>query len=444
VRRHGLFTALLFTAGALLLSACELPDWLGGQEKPPLPGERISILQLDKALEPDAAIADLDVRLPRAWRNPDWPHAAGFANHAMHHLDVGDDLQRAWKISIGEGSGSERKLLSRPVVAGDRIVAMDAEANVSAFKVADGQRLWRRDLTPESEEEGVIGGGVGIDKGVVYAATGYGFVHALSLEDGKEIWQRRVGTPIRGAPTAIDSRVFVITYDNQLHALSSTDGRTLWSHNGIPEDAGLIGAPSAAVGGGLVVVPYSSGELFALRLENGRVVWGDQLIRTRRPGALSSLNEIRGSPVIDRGMVLAVSFSGRIAAINLRSGQRLWDRDITGMETPWVAGDFIFLVTAQAEVVCLSRKDGRIRWVAQLPRYEDEAEKLDPIHWSGPVLTSDRLVLVSSEGHAVTVSPYSGRVLGRIALPKGALIPPIVADGSIYVLADNGDLIALR
>ncbi len=442
--RRGLFTALSLAAATLLLAGCELPDWMGGTEAPPLPGERISILQLDKALVPDAAIADLDVRLPAPWRNTDWPQAAGFANHAMHHLEIGDDLRRAWKISIGEGSGSETKLLSRPVVVGDRLVSMDAEAGVSAFNVANGKRIWRRELTPEGEDEGVIGGGVGIDGKTVYASTGYGFVHALSLEDGKEIWQRRIGTPIRGAPTAIGGRVFVITYDNQLHALASADGHTLWNHSGIPEDAGLIGAPSAAVGGGLVVVPYSSGELFALRLENGRMVWGDQLIRTRRLAPLSSMSEIRGSPVIDRNQVLAVSFSGRIAAIDLRSGRRIWDRDIAGMETPWVAGDFIFLVTDKAEVVCLARNSGRIRWVAQLPRYEDEAEKKDPIHWSGPVLASDRLVLVSSEGYAVAVSPYSGRMLGRIELPKGTLIPPVVADGSLYVLSDNGDLIALR
>ena len=444
VGRSALPAYLACFVALFTLSACELPDWLGENEKPPLPGERISILQLDKALEPDAAIADLDVRLPRPWRNPDWPHAAGFANHAMHHLEVGEDLRRAWKIDIGEGSGSESKLLSRPVVVDGRIIAMDAEATVSAYQAENGTRLWRRELTPEGEDEGVIGGGVGVDDGVVYVTTGYGYVHALNVETGKSIWVRRIGTPIRGAPTAIGGRVFVITYDNQLHALSTADGRSLWNHAGIPEDAGLIGAPSVAVAGGLVVVPYSSGELFALRLENGRRVWGDQLIRTRRLAPLSNMSEIRGSPVIDRDMVLAISFSGRIAAIDLRSGRRLWDRDIAGMETPWVAGDFIFLVTAQAEVVCLARKSGRIRWVAQLPRYENDEEKLDPIHWSGPVLASDRLILVSSEGYAVAVSPYSGRTLGRIELPEGALIAPVVADGSIYVLSDDGELIALR
>ncbi|MBT6910463.1 MAG: PQQ-binding-like beta-propeller repeat protein, partial [Rhodospirillaceae bacterium] len=163
-----------------------------------------------------------------------------------------------------------------------------------------------------------------------------------------------------------------------------------------------------------------------------------------RLAPLSSLSEIRGSPVIDRGMVLAVSFSGRVAAVDLASGRRIWDRDIAGMETPWVAGDFIFLVTAQAEVICLARKSGRIRWVAQLPRFKDEEEKVGALHWSGPVLASDRLVLVSSDGYAVAISPYSGHMLGRIDLPDNTLIPPVVADGSIYVLSDNGALIALR
>ncbi|MDP6341993.1 MAG: PQQ-binding-like beta-propeller repeat protein [Alphaproteobacteria bacterium] len=435
---------LALLAAGLLLAACEMPDWLGEAEKPPLPGERISILSLDATLEPDPGIADLDVRLPRPYRNPDWPQAGGYANHAMHHLEIAENPRQAWRSDIGSGSDDETKLLARPVVMNGRIATFDAEATVAVFEAEAGRLLWRRALTPEGEEEGAIGGGVGIADGLVFASTGYGFIHALDLDSGKERWRRRIGVPIRGAPTAVGGRVFAITYDNQLHALSSTDGRTLWTHAGIPEDAGLLGAPSPAVGGGIVVAPYTSGELFALRVENGRVIWSDQLVRGRRLTPLAALSEIRGSPVVDRELVLAVGFSGRVVAIDLHSGQRIWDRDIAGVETPWVAGDFIYLVTTQAEVLCLSRRDGRIRWVAQLGRFEDEAEKLDPIHWSGPVLGSDRLVMVSSAGFAVALSPYSGRLLGRIELPDRTMIPPVVADGSIYLLTDDADLIALR
>ncbi len=193
-----------------------------------------------------------------------------------------------------------------------------------------------------------------------------------------------------------------------------------------------------------MVVPYTSGELFALRVENGRVLWSDQLIRSARLTPLSALSEIRGGPVIDRGLVIAISHSGRLAAVDLRTGQRSWDRDIEGIETPWVAGDFIYLVTMQAEVVCLSRSGGRIRWVTPLQRFEDPDDREGPIHWSGPVLVSDRLVLTSSHGRAVAISPYTGQLLGQIKLPEDVALPPVVADGSVYVLTKDADLVAYR
>ncbi|HZD24981.1 MAG TPA: PQQ-binding-like beta-propeller repeat protein, partial [Alphaproteobacteria bacterium] len=124
--------------------------------------------------------------------------------------------------------------------------------------------------------------------------------------------------------------------------------------------------------------------------------------------------------------------------------QRQWDRDIEGVQTPWVAGDFIYLVTTRAEVVCLSRRDGRIRWVRQLERYKDPKDRKNPIEWVGPVLISDRLVVAGSNGYAVSVSPYTGKILGRIELPDAVRIAPVVADGTLYFLTDDADLIAYR
>ena len=111
---------------------------------------------------------------------------------------------------------------------------------------------------------------------------------------------------------------------------------------------------------------------------------------------------------------------------------------------PWVAGDFIYLVTSEAELLCLWRRDGRIRWVLPLQRFEDPDSGTGPIQWNGPVLAGDRLVLVSSHGTVLAVSPYSGEVLRALALPDGAYAPPIVADRSLYVLTSAAELVAIR
>jgi outer membrane protein assembly factor BamB len=437
--------ALAF-ALALALAGCEslFGAWMGESEGPPLPGERISVMRLEQDLEPDPRISDVAVRLPPPWRNADWPQAGGLATHAMHHLKVEGDLATVWRASAGDGSGGGARVMAPPVVADGRLFALDARGQISAFEFANGRRLWSYNLTPPKEERGALGGGLAVDDGVLYATTGYGFVYALDPATGELIWEKRIGVPFRAAPAAANGRVFAISYDNQLHALAASDGRVLWTHAGIPEDAGVVGGAAPAVAGGVVVAPYSSGEVVALRVENGRVVWGDQLVRQARFTPLASLSDIRGRPVIDRGRVFAISYSGRLAAIDLRTGERVWERDIAGAEEPWVAGDFIFLVTTQAEVVCLSRADGRIRWVTQLKQFENEKRKEDPILWSGPVLVSDRLVLTSNKGEAISVSPYTGDVLGRIELPDGVTIAPIVADGVMVLYTDDAELVALR
>ena len=135
--------------------------------------------------------------------------------------------------------------------------------------------------------------------------------------------------------------------------------------------------------------------------------------------------------------------SGRTVGIDLRTGARVWDADLGGIDMPWVAGDFVFVLSTDSELVCLTRRDGRVRWVASLGRWKDEARKRNPLFWSGPVLVKDRLLVVGTHGEMVAVSPYTGQFLGRLSLPSGISLAPIVADRAVYALTDSADLIRL-
>src|SRR3546814_9012775 len=146
---------------------------------------------------------------------------------------------------------------------------------------------------------------------------------------------------------------------------------------------------------------------------------------------------MRGRPVIDRELVIAVSHSGLLAGVDLRRGSRAWDRDIGSSQSPWVAGDFVYVIDNNGEVICLTREDGRIRWIQSLPQWEDEEDKEDPIYWAGPVLAGDRLIVVGTSGEALSLSPYTGDILGAIDIPSGAHLSPIVAGGTLYILADE-------
>ena len=423
------------------LGAC---DWFGDEEPPRLPGERIPVMLFDAQLEPDPRISDLSVRLPPPEINAAWPQPGGYADHAMHHLSVSEVPELSWSQNIGQGSTDEQRLLAQPVVADGQIFAMDAEARVSAFEVETGQILWTTDVISEDEEEGDLGGGLAVAGDQVFVTTGAAQVLALNRETGVEIWRQTLSAPMRSGPTIAAGRVFAVTVDNQVHTLDARDGRKLWTHSGITETAGLLGGASPAVSAGIVVVPYSSGELIALRIDNGRPVWTDSLAAVQRVDAVSALADIHGHPIMDRGWVISVSHSGRMATIDLRTGVRVWDKNIGGVETPWVAGDFIFMLTNGSEFVCLSRRDGRIRWIQPLQRYEDEEDKEDVIYWVGPVLASDRLIVANSTGQVLSISPYDGAILGLVQLSDGVRISPVVANDALFVLTEGADLIAFK
>jgi outer membrane protein assembly factor BamB len=436
---------LRFGVVAILLAGFALTgcSWFASK-KQPLPGERISVLSLDTQLKPDPALAKTAISLPRPVVNPDWPQPGGYPNHAMQHLALPNTLHQAWRIGIGEGSSRYTQVLAQPIVVGDRIYAMDGGSQVGAYDASNGNRIWLDDVKPSGDHGSSFGGGVAFWKGKLYVSSGYARVLALDPKDGKVIWKAGVGAPVRSGPTVADGRVYVVTVENELVSLAADDGRRLWNHNGIPETAAMIGSASPAVEGEVAVVGYSSGEIDALTVENGRPLWSDSLSSTRAVDAVSALADIRGRPVIDRGRVFGISHAGRMAAIDLRDGERVWEQEIGSSHGPWVAGDYVYVLSNDSELVCLTRNDGKVRWVRQLPNYEDEKNKEGPISWAGPVLGGDRLIVLSSDGWALSVSPYTGEPLGRQQIPGNAFVDPVIANNTLYILTDNGELSAYR
>ena len=450
-------------AVAVALSGCNVLK--GGKPKVTTIGERVPVLDFETRIDAEAELANAPVRLPPPAANADWPQPGGSAAKSGGHLALPETLNLAWSVPIGKGSSATRRLNAAPVVGGGKVFTMDTDAGVRAFDAVTGRQLWaatiagvahkavadddkakkkNRNRKTKENSAAAFGGGVSFGDGRVYATTGYGIAAAFDAADGHQLWRVELGTPLRGSPTVANGRVYALSQDNQLFALSADKGEAVWNVAGTVETAGLLGGGAPAFAQETLVVGYSSGELNALRAENGRTVWTDALVRTGRTTALNALTDIDASPVIDRGRVFAIGHGGRMAAIDLSTGQRVWERNFAGVSTPWLAGDYLYTVTLDGEVVCVARGDGRIRWVQRLPRFIKAKKKLGPIEYAGPVLASDRLLVSASNRELITLSPYSGKPISSVHLKAAAYLPPIVAGGTVYLLTDDGRLYAYR
>ena len=141
---------------------------------------------------------------------------------------------------------------------------------------------------------------------------------------------------------------------------------------------------------------------------------------------------------------LDMSHGGRFSAVDIRTGRPVWEASIASLQMPWVAGDYIYLVSVDGELVCVSRNDGAIVWVTQLRRYKNEKKKKGRITWAGPVLAGGSLLLVSSEGEIVKVAPETGEVQLTEDIDGSSVVSPVVAGERIFILTEEGKLIAMR
>ena len=432
---------LVFTL-VLLGGGCSA-GFLGEKEAEELlKGKRVSINYLRSDLIPDKRLENVEIVLPYPTVNKIWLKQGGNSTNSMQHLSLGDTPQKIWDVKAGVGSSNDSMLLASPIVIDGKVFVLDSKGMLKAFNLSDGSSIWERSLKPA--ENSVYSGAIASDSRYIFVTLGSGELVCIKSSDGSEVWRASIKSPLRGGATVVDNRVYIVTIDNKTLSFSAKTGQRLWKHSGAAESAALMGGGSPSVKSNVVVVSYSSGEVFGLKAETGRVFWADHLGADNRLNGVGHIADINGSPVIDRGLVFNISNSGRLLATELRTGGRIWERAIPGANTPWIAGDFIFIISNEGQIICLTRKLGLVKWVTQMPIFESPEDKEGIIKYVGPIIVGDRLIIASSLGEIYSLSPYKGTILGKVNISGSVYIPPIVAEQTLLVLSDSGVLTAFR
>jgi outer membrane protein assembly factor BamB len=438
--------ALAVFALALALAGCKGGLFGGGDKKvTPTVGDRVPILsRIENGAKVDPALAGIAVVLPTPQVNADWAQAGGTAGKAYGNLALGDNPMPLWTAKIA-GSSDKRRLAAAPVIGGGLLYVVGTDGNVNAFDANTGARVWTHTIELDSNvRNAAFGGGVSYSDGRVYATNGVGDVVALDAKTGSEIWKVKPAGPLRGAPTIAFGAVYVMTQDNQIFSLATADGKLLWQESGSTGTTNVFGVAAPAAAQGTIVAGYSTGELVAYRYENGRTLWTDALARTSISTEVGALTDIDADPIIDDGRVYALGQGGRMAAYELVTGQRIWELNLAGISTPAVAGEWIFTLTDQAQLLAIQRATGKVRWMTDLGHYKNPEKKKDPIFWTGPVLAGNTLWVGSSRGQIYRVSSGEGSAQQFQDVGNPISLAPVVANATLYVLDDGGTIHAYR
>ncbi|MFN4099394.1 MAG: PQQ-binding-like beta-propeller repeat protein [Pararhodobacter sp.] len=412
----------------------------------PLEGERIDLRAPWGGAEAAEVNRAQPISLPGQSANASWTQRQGTPGARPSHPALSASPQLVFTTPIGEGDSRRVRLSTDPVAADGRVYTLDARARVQATS-ASGQALWSRDLTPPREARSTASGGaLAVSGNRLFVASAQAWLAALDATTGQELWRTEFDSPLTGSPAVSGNTVYVGALDSSMWALDAATGRVQWTLPGTPALSTVAGGSAPAIAGDAVVFPTQAGELTAVRLSNGGRLWTTVAAGRRTGAALGIIPALTGDPVADGNRLYAANQSGRVFAIDARSGETIWSVEEGANAPVWPVGGSVFLVSDQNRMMRLDAANGSVIWAQELPLYTSERprRRLGVFPQYGPVLAGGRMWVASGDGVLRGFDPVSGNVAAEIPVPGGAASAPIVAGGMMYILNRNGQLLGYR
>lgn len=387
------------------------------------------------------------IRLPAPVANADWTERMGGPQHLMTQAALGSTLTAVWEAPIGKGDDKRHAITADPVVAGGRIFTLDSRATVTATSTG-GATMWSVDLTPASDHtDDSSGGGLAYGDGKLFVASGFGELVAMDPATGAVIWRQHFHAPVTGTPTVEGGVVYVVARDSSAWAIDTKTGKVRWQLDGSGSIAGVTGGAGPALSARFALLPFPSGQLVGALKPGGSQVWSTTVAGERLGQGYASMNDITGDPVVVGDKVFVGNASGKVMALDLNTGDKVWTSDRGVVSPVWPVGGSIFLVSDQAHLVRLDATTGDLIWEVPLPYYvpvKKAKNRRDIFAHYGPVLAGNHLIVTSSDGQARFFDPASGAQTGALQLGDGAASDPVVAGRTLYVVTRDGKLRAFR
>lgn len=347
---------------------------------------------------------------------------------------------KVWQTSVGSGVGDFYSNL-HPAWQGGTVYAADRRGLVKAVNADDGKQIWQTDLAEKtgffsSNISALLSGGLTVEGSHIFVGTEKAKVYALNTDDGSVAWETTVAGEALSSPVVSEGLVLIHTGNGLLQALDETDGSIKWTVNLEMPALSLRGESAPAVAFGAALVGGDNGRVSAVLMQQGQLIWQQRISQATGTTEIDRLSDVDTTPVIVNGVVYALAYNGNFAALDLRSGQILWKRELGSVLDFVISDNHIYLVDQNDRIMSLTIEGGVTVWTQS-----------DLLHrgLTSPVLYDGYIVVGDSEGYMHWVNTSDGRFVAQQKVDSsGFQTNPVVTSNKLLIQAKDGNLYAIE
>jgi outer membrane protein assembly factor BamB len=343
----------------------------------------------------------------------------------LQKIDEQVKVKNAWSRGVGDGQGDGLYKIN-PLLVNGNIFSASAEGEVASVDAATGRVRWKRDV------ELALSGGVGHHANSLFVGASEGAVMRLSADSGAEIWRASVSGEVLSAPQGNGKFVVAQTYDGKLMGFDYDTGATRWTYMSDVPVLTLRGTGTPMIIGDNAVAGFADGKLVAINLRSGNVAWEARIAIPQGTSEIERIVDIDGSMALQGSDLYVASYQGRLAAIDTRSGRKLWQRSVSSVSGVGVGFGNVYVADDDGTVSAYLRNGQGVRW---------QNIDLGFRELSRPVPINSYVAVVDFEGYLHFLSQVDGEIVGRIKVDSGGARADMIAKGNrLFVYTNDGAL----
>ncbi|MFK8041181.1 outer membrane protein assembly factor BamB [Congregibacter sp.] len=337
------------------------------------------------------------------------------------------DVRKLWSVGVGDGQGDGLYKL-QPIIDDEIIYVAAAEGEVRAVNRRDGSTIWKQEL------ELGLSGGVGHYEDSLFLGGSDGLVMRLDASSGETLWMSEVSGEVLAAPQSNGRVVVVQSYDGRLYGFDYETGERMWRYDSNLPVLTIRGTSTPILDGGVVYAGFATGRVLAFDALDGTIRWEARVAIPQGRSEIERIVDVDGTMALAGTELYVASYQGRIAALDTRTGRKLWQRNVSSFYGVSQGFGNVYITEEGGTITAFLRNGQGVRW---------EQPALAWRALSRPIPVSSYLAVVDFEGYLHLLSQVDGEFLARIRPDSDGVRADMIADGTIlYVYSNGGKLIA--
>jgi len=339
-------------------------------------------------------------------------------------------LRRLWSVNVGNGQGDN---YTRIIPAVDQGVVYAASENgtVVAVDLSSGDVIWRERL-----DDVTLTGGVGAGGGLVAVGTRDAEVVALEQQDGSVRWIKPVTSEVVAAPTTNGDIVVVQTVDDKVAGLEASNGERRWIYESTQPALTLRGTSRPVItSAGSVIAGFSNGTLVSVSASDGVWRWEERIAVPEGRYDIERVIDVDGDLLVDGSRILASSYQGNLMALDILTGRIVWGLEGTSSYHGLARGfGNLYYSDDESLVVAIRDNSEDVVW-----RNED----LQFRQITAPTAITNYVAVADFEGYIHLLSQIDGRIVGRVRVDSDGVRSNLInSNGRLIAYGNSGTLAA--